>query len=73
MIIMKVYFSKRNGRVVRVKEERCGKPYCSTEEYRKNLSRLNNSEREALEDFYKEEAYNEELETALISKQYLSR
>lgn len=59
---MKVYFSKRNGKVIRVKEERCSKPYCNTEEYRKNLSRLNNSEKEALQDFEKEHAYLAQME-----------
>lgn len=53
---MKIYFNK-NGKVVKIKNERCGKPYCSTEGYRKNRSRLNLAEREALQDFEQEEEW----------------
>lgn len=57
---MKVYFKKTGG-VVKVVDERDGRPWCSTETYRKNLSELNAEEREEYNDFLRQEAMDNEL------------
>lgn len=56
---MKVYFKKTGG-VIRVRDERDGKPYCSTTEYRKNFSELNRTEREEYNQFLIDEAQKED-------------
>ena len=57
---MKVYFKKTGG-VLKVTEERDGRPYCNTEVYRKNLSQLNVEEREEYNDFLRQEVMDNEL------------
>lgn len=66
---MKVYFSKKTQKVIRVKEnERDGKPYCNTEEYRKNFSDLNKTEQEAYNEFITEENWKAEEEDRINRK-----
>ena len=57
---MKVYFKKTGG-VIRVKNERDGRPYASTTEYRKNVSELNAAEIEEYNDFLLREAMDSQL------------